>query len=171
MEKQTEIIKINPALRLRPARYPEDCLLAVPWYKDPEVLWFSEGIKEKVYDLQVITRMYKYLSENGDLFIIETIAKDTNTWLPIGDTAIIEEDLPIVIGIPEYRGQGIGKQVLITLLQQAESSKKPVIRARVFDFNQRSLHLFEGLGFRHTHSVMDHNGNQLYYLELPFKEM
>lgn len=52
-------------LRLRPIRLPEDLDIALPWYQDREVLYYSEGEGTSPYDINIVERMYDYLSKIG----------------------------------------------------------------------------------------------------------
>jgi len=83
---------------------------AVEWYEDKEIMYYSEGDSEKVYNLEDIKRMYSYLSKIGELYFIEVF--NENTWRTIGDVTLAENNLPIVIGDKNYWGKSIGKMVI-----------------------------------------------------------
>lgn len=77
-------------VRLRPIVLPDDIDMAIDWYYDPEVLYYSEGGAEP-YDADGVQRMYKYLLNKGEVFIIEV---DTpHGWLCIGDISLCTEIL------------------------------------------------------------------------------
>lgn len=46
---------------------------ALPWYQNRNVLYYSEGVEDKVYNLDIINRMYSYLSDIGELYFIEIL--------------------------------------------------------------------------------------------------
>lgn len=74
-------------LRLRPLIMPDDVTVALPWYQDPEVLYYSEGGESSVpYDFKRIEAMYHYLMNKAEVYIIEVKIK--NSWLPIGDVSL-----------------------------------------------------------------------------------
>lgn len=77
---------------------------ALTWYRDPEVLRFSEGGSEP-YEVEQIRAMFDALSRKGELYLIEHASQ------PIGDAALLPDDVPIVIGRPEDRSRGIGTEV------------------------------------------------------------
>lgn len=55
-----------------------------------------------------------------------------------------------IIVDPEYRGQGIGKQLLDASLQFLRSHGAPRVVLTTADRNDAALHLFESAGFRRT---------------------
>jgi RimJ/RimL family protein N-acetyltransferase len=133
-------------LRLRPARVPEDAAAAVPWYGDPEVLDGSEGEGTPPYDLDIVTRMFRYLADHGELYMIEIQGGDS--WIPIGDAALLPDSVPIVIGDARYRSRGLGRRVLRLLIARAVAlGRREITAGKVFTYNERSLRLFEGAGF------------------------
>jgi len=133
-------------LRLRPARLPDDIQLAVPWYSDPEVMRCSEGDADRTYDAEMIGEMYRYLSEHGELYIIELYTG--GDWRPIGDVTLAPGTMPIVIGVPEYRSRGYGQRAIGLLVDRARQLGWHELRVkRVYTFNERSRRLFVSLGF------------------------
>lgn len=105
-------------VRLRRAKVPEDCLIAVKWYQDPEVLYYSEGPGIEPYNLDVVQKMYEYLSSIGTLYIIEV--EENQKWIPAGDATLAKDTLPVVIGEARYRSRGVGKIVLHMLIEKAK---------------------------------------------------
>ena len=51
--QQPEFIEINSALRLRTPK-KSDLHLAYPWYQNPNVMYLSEGVTNKTYELEQI---------------------------------------------------------------------------------------------------------------------
>lgn len=93
-------------LRLRPVQLPEDLQIALPWYQDKEILFYSEGEGTDPYNRITIERMYTYLLKIGEVYIIEILQH--NKWVSIGDVTLSREMIPIVIGEKIFRGKGIG---------------------------------------------------------------
>ena len=90
--------------------------------------------------------MYSYLEEHGDLFWIEF--REKGEWLPIGDVALSQENLPIVIGNPAYQHQGIGRKVLRALIDLAQQKGWKQLKVQeIYTFNRISRRCFESLGF------------------------
>gem|GEM_PF-491974 len=119
----------------------------MPWYSDPEVLKMSEDGADP-YDLAQIRRMYRSLAGQGELYVIEIQDAGGRQWRPIGDAALLPDDLPIVIGETRYRSRGIGGRVLDMLISRARELGWPAVQAkRVLAENQRSRRLFLSRGF------------------------
>lgn len=142
---QPDIIEIHRELRLRTPN-KDQWKDALSWYENPKVLYYSEGVADKVYDMEIIKRMYTYLSNVGELYFIEVLENDA--WKPIGDVTLSEENMPIVIGEEAYWGKGIGKKVISSLIQRAKKvGLKKLIVPSIYLYNNRSENLFVSLGF------------------------
>ena len=134
-------------LRLRPGSM-DDVPAALPWYSDPEVMRGSEATGEP-YNAETVGRMYKYLMENGEFYIIEFLEK--GKWISIGDVCLLKNSTPIVIGNKIYRSNGIGKRVLSMLVKRAlELGWKEMYAKGIYSYNVRSLKLFKSIGFQET---------------------
>jgi RimJ/RimL family protein N-acetyltransferase len=119
---------------------------ALPWYQNRKVLYYSEGVEDKVYDLDVINRMYGYLSDIGELYFIEIL--EENNWKAIGDVTLSEQNMPVAIGDENYWGKGIGKKVISKLIERArEIGIKKIYIPAIYAYNARSQNLFRSLGF------------------------
>lgn len=148
---QPETIVIDISLRLR--RYDGNYGVAVPWYQDEVVYTGSEGITDKteIPDADYVRRMYSWFEKNGksELYFIEVM--ENGLFIPIGDAAVQEENPPIVIGVPQYRGVGIGKKVLETMVRRArELGFSRLYNVKIFHDNIASQRLYTSCGFRQT---------------------
>lgn len=143
---QPKIIPISQTLRLyTPDK--EEWEQAFLWYQNEKVMYLSEGIANRVYQLHEIYNMYEFLSTRGELYFIQVL--DEKQWISIGDVTLWEENLPIAIGVEEYWGQGIGKQVIKVLLKRAKTIGMHKISVpAIFHYNTASQRLFESLGFK-----------------------
>ena len=91
--------------------------------------------------------MYHYLNEAGELYFIEVYENDT--YKPIGDVTFWQEDMPIVIGDPNYRGKGIGRRVILALIQRGKMLGYDRLEVgEIYDWNEGSRRCFESVGFR-----------------------
>ena len=141
--EQPEILEINETLRLR--RYDGAADFAFAWYQDPELVYLVDGVK-RPYDRETLYNMYDYLDQHGELYFIE--ARAGEGFAPIGDVAFSRTDLPIVIGVPEYRGRGVGRQVIQTLMDRGRQLGFPTLGVReIYDFNIASIRCFTACGF------------------------
>ncbi|MCB2290545.1 GNAT family N-acetyltransferase [Clostridium sp. CS001] len=142
---QPQIIPIDENLRLRNPDKIE-WKTALPWYQNPKVLLYSEGVTDKVYDMDIINRMYKYLNSIGELYFIEIF--QGKIWKSIGDVTLAEKNMPIAIGYEEYWGRGIGKKVIGKLIERAKSiGLSKIYIPEIYLYNNRSQNLFISMGF------------------------
>ena len=126
--EQPAHIQISETLRLR--RYDGTADFALPWYQDEELVYLVDGVR-KAYEREYMYDMYNYLNAHGELYFIE--AQADGAWTPIGDVAFSQEDMPIVIGEPAYRGRALGYETLGV--------------REIYDFNTASIRCFTACGF------------------------
>lgn len=145
------------AVRLRPVVLPDDVATAVAWYQDPEVLAGSEGPEASPFPPERVARMYQYLAQIGEVFIIEV--NDRGAWIPVGDAALSERMMPIVVGDARWRGRGIGRAALGALIGHAKSAGCRRLTAhKIYETNTASQRLFAGAGFRLVDRGQEDNG-------------
>lgn len=143
--KQPEIINIDEKLRLRILN-KDNWSIALPWYQNAKVLYYSEGVTDKVYDMDMINRMYTYLEAIGELYFIELLENDS--WKLIGDVTLSEENMPIVIGEEKYWSGGIGRKVIGKLIERAKViNLNKICVPQIYHYNESSRILFKSMGF------------------------
>jgi len=145
--EQPEIIDINDSLRLR--KYDGHYEAFLPGYQDPVVYQNSEGIfdESRIPNLDYVKGMCTYLARGGELYYIE--AKEKDVYIPIGDVTIKDENPPIAIWIAAYRGKGIGKLVMQTVISRLKAlGFAKITGSTVYQWNTASRKLHESLGFR-----------------------
>ena len=143
---QPEIIDINDSLRLR--KYDGHYELFLPGYQNPVVYQNSEGIfdESKSPTLDYVKGMCSYLAKVGELYYIE--AKENDTYVPIGDVTVKDENPPIAIWADAYRGKGIGKLVMQAVIDRLkELGFAKITGSTVYQWNIPSQKLHENLGF------------------------
>ncbi|WP_082344007.1 GNAT family N-acetyltransferase [Sulfobacillus thermosulfidooxidans] len=147
---------------------------AEPWYQDPEVLYFSEGPGFQAFDTERLWKMYRYLHQHGQLYIIEISRQ--GVWRPIGDVTLAQDMMPIVIGDKNFRGQGLGFRVISLLIRYAQEQLQwsSLVAHKIYAYNVASLRVFTKAGFRTTLHAMDDDGVEYVRMERPllagFKE-
>lgn len=140
---QPEIIDIEPGLRLRAFDGKYD--FAFDWYQDPEIVYLVDGVR-RPYSRETLTAMYAYLHKHGELYFIEI--QKNGQFVPVGDVTFWADDMPIVLGDPEYRGKGIGKKVVSALIARAKSLGFAQLRVgEIYDWNIASQKCFTSMGF------------------------
>ena len=141
--EQPKIIQIDDTLRLR--KYDGVHDFALSWYQDEETVWLVDGNRNP-YTMERLGGMYRYLNDVGELYFIEVY--ENGTYKPIGDVSFWQEDMPIVIGDPNYRGKGIGRRVILTLIQRGKLLGYDRLEVgEIYDWNEGSRRCFESVGF------------------------
>ena len=141
--EQPEIIQIDNTLRLR--KYDGVHDFAEEWYLDEETVYLVDG-KRDPYTIERLGGMYRYLNNAGELYFIEVL--ENGTYKPIGDVTFWQEDMPIVIGDPAYRGKGIGRKVISALIERGKSlGYDHLAVGEIYDWNAGSRRCFESVGF------------------------
>ena len=142
--EQPDILPIDGGLRLRKFDGVYDFALA--WYQDGETVWLVDGVREP-YTRETLRRMYAYLNERSELYFIEV--SDNGGYMPIGDVAFRQEDMPIVVGDKAYRGRGIGRRVVSALIGRGrELGYEQMFVREIYDYNHASARCFEKAGFQ-----------------------
>ena len=141
--EQPAYIQIDEELRLR--RYDGTADFAFPWYQDEELVYLVDGVR-KPYSRETLYAMYGYLNAHGELYFIEVLTD--GAWTPVGDVAFSREDMPIVIGEPGFRGRGLGKQVVCSLMDRGRALGYDTLGVReIYDWNTASIRCFTSCAF------------------------
>ncbi len=141
--EQPGMIQIDESLRLR--KYDGVYDFALAWYQDEETVYLVDG-KREPYTIERLGGMYRYLNNAGELYFIEVL--ENGTYKPIGDVTFWQEDMPIVIGDPAYRGKGIGRKVISALIERGKSlGFDHLAVGEIYDWNAGSRRCFESVGF------------------------
>ena len=159
---QPEIIDISDSLRLR--KYDGYYEVFLPGYQNPVVYQNSEGIfdESRIPNLDYVKGMCAYLAKVGELYYIE--AKENGTYVPIGDVTVKDENPPIAIWVDTYRGKGIGKLVMQTVIARLKELRfAKITGSTVYQWNTASQKLHESLGF---HRVSEDEKEITYEREL-----
>jgi len=143
---QPEIWPVDGEIRLR--RFDGVFDFALEWYQDPELVWMVDGVREP-YTPEKLARMYAYLEKAGELYFIEAL--EDGRFVPIGDVTLWQEDMPIVIGNPEYRGRGVGRRVVRALVERGRELGFSTLHVdQIYHYNIPSQTCFERAGFRQS---------------------
>ena len=141
--EQPEVIQISESIRLR--KFDGIYDFALPWYQDIDMVYLVDGDRAP-YTPELLTKMYSWLDGAGELYFIEVLA--AGAYRPIGDVTFWQEDMPIVIGEPDYRRKGIGRQVVLALVQRGrELGYDHLCIKEIYDWNEGSRRCFESVGF------------------------
>lgn len=142
--KQPAVIQIDNTLRLR--KFDGVIDFAFAWYQDKEMVYLVDGVKN-AYTMDRLLKMYQYLDNIGELYFIEVL--EGSQYMPVGDVTFWQDDMPIVIGEPNYRGKGIGRKVVSALAHRGrELGFDYVSVGEIYDWNEASRSCFESVGFQ-----------------------
>lgn len=158
--EQPQVLPLGEGLRLKP--YDGHYEKFLPGYQDPYVYQNSEGIfdEDKVPDLDYVRHMCEYLDSHGELYFIEAL--ENGVWAAVGDVTLKPENPPIAIWYAPYRGRGIGRLVMETVIARLrELGYKRITGSTVYKWNEASLKMHQKLGFQIVQET-----EQDYYLEL-----
>ena len=156
--EQPAIMQIDGALRLR--KFDDSFDFAFSWYQDEELVYLVDGVR-RPYSYETLSNMYHWLDRHGELYFIEVLDGE---WKPVGDVCFWQEDLPIVIGDPAYRGRGIGRKVIRALAERGRQLKYDrICVSEIYAYNTASRKCFESVGFRVLEKT--EKGNR-YYMKL-----
>ena len=141
--EQPKLLEINKYLWLR--KYDGYLDFALIWHQDLELVWLIDGDQE-CYSLDLLNRMYDYLSKNGECYFIEIFEDDQ--FIPIGDLTLFADDFAIAIGDKRYWKKRIGTKVLHRMIERArEVGLEEILVEEIYDWNLGSRKLFEKCGF------------------------
>lgn len=127
-----------------------DHAFALRWYQNPDTVRMLDKYEDDEYDLIGLEWMYHFLSRVGELYFIECRGR------LIGDVAMNRDDFNIMIGLPEYRGQGIGKKVIERMKERArELGYAKIAVKEIYDFNLPSIACFTKCGFKRGGKTKD----------------
>jgi GNAT superfamily N-acetyltransferase len=141
-----DTLPVDDGLRLRAFAGDADVDLVWPWYQDPETVALVDGAGSPTYDRERVAAMYEALGAQGELYLIERRGPD-DTWETVGDVTLAPDTLPIVLA-PQWRGQGIGRRVLLRLVDRARVLGWQHLHVReVHAGNEAAMRMFTGIGF------------------------
>jgi len=154
-------------LRLRPVRIPEDVVPALAWFRDPEVLFFSEGADTPPWDSAMVERMFREMTTRCEVYIVEVL--HGGAWHAIGDASLCRTaGTPITIGDAAWRSRGVGRLVLAMLIGRARDlGWARMVVSGIFEDNVRALRLYRGAGFQETGRIGEDEGRSKVTMELP----
>lgn len=141
--EQPEVIQIDELLRLR--KFDDGYDFALAWYQDLDTVWLVDGDRIP-YTPELMAKMYNWLNDAGELYFIEVL--ENGTYKTIGDVTFWQDDMPIVIGVPDYRGKGLGRKIISALVKRGRELGYNQLRVdEIYDWNEGSRRCFESVGF------------------------
>lgn len=139
--EQPKLRIVNEKIRL--VKYYPYYKKTLQWYQDPVLCRQVDRI-DHVYDLELLKRMYGYLSGYGECYYIKYC--DQGRWRLVGDVSLYNGMIAIVI-CREYQNRHIGRAVIDAMIARAKEVGWQALEAEVYDFNVQSQKAFEAAGF------------------------
>ncbi len=94
-----------------------------------------------MYDLDLLNRMYDFLSTHGDCYYIEYQGK------LVGDVTLRDNSELAIVICKEYQNQHIGRRCIKDMLDLAKEKGFKEVKANIYSFNTQSRKAFESVGF------------------------
>lgn len=139
---QPKQIVIDDSLSL--VKYYPNYKKTFPWYQDLDVCKQVDN-RDSVYDLKLLSQMYRYLSKAGECFYIK-FRENGRSYL-VGDITLYNGEIAVVI-CKEYQNRHIGRKAVAALLKRAKDVGWTKVEAEIYAFNEQSKKMFLSLGFR-----------------------
>jgi RimJ/RimL family protein N-acetyltransferase len=135
----------------------DDWGLLLKWNQDPEILYFTEGVEGRSYDLEIVHRIYRGVSQNARCFIIEYKGEPIGEcWLQKMNREQVIKKYPgkdcrridLLIGEKRLWGRGIGSKVIRMLAEFGFMNEKAdIIVVNPYEDNIRSIKASRNAGF------------------------
>lgn len=115
--------------------------VALAWYQDPQLCKQVDNI-DHVYTLDLLNRMYTYLSTHGNCYYIQYCGK------LVGDVSLHDEAEISIVVCKEYQNLHIGRRCVTDMIALAKEKGLKAVRANIYSFNTQSQRMFTSLGFQ-----------------------
>lgn len=110
--------------------------------KQPEYVIVSDDIRLRKFGNNFAFALEWYQDEETIMLV------DGDKYVPIGDVTFSCKDMPIVIGVESYRGQGVGNKVVMALVERGKQlGYSCLLVNEIYKYNIGSQKLFGGVGF------------------------
>lgn len=116
---------------------------SLPWYQDLQVCKQVDN-RDTPYDLELLHRMYDYLSTQGDCYYIEYKGK------LVGDVSLEDSGEIAIVVCREFQNQHIGRRCILDMLKLAREKGMNRVKANIYSFNEQSQRMFLSVGFKET---------------------
>lgn len=132
---------IDEERRLIP--YYRNDAASLPWYQDLTVCKQVDD-RDTLYDVELLHRMYDFLSTHGDCCYIEYQG------VLVGDVSLRENGEIAIVVCREFQNRHIGRRCVLEMLRLAREKRMARVRANIYSFNRQSQRMFLSVGFVQT---------------------
>lgn len=116
---------------------------SLPWYQDLTVCKQVDD-RDTPYDVELLHRMYDFLSTHGDCYYIEYQG------VLVGDVSLRENGEIAIVVCREFQNRHIGRRCVLEMLRLAREKRMARVRANIYSFNKQSRRMFLSVGFVQT---------------------
>ena len=131
--------KIDNQIRLIP--YYRNDAVSLPWYQDLEVCKQVDN-RDAPYDVELLHRMYDYLSTHGDCYYIEYEGT------LVGDVSLQDNAEIAIVVSKTFQNQYIGRRCVLEMIKLAREKGMDRVKANIYSFNTQSQRMFLSVGFK-----------------------
>lgn len=131
--------KIDNQIRLIP--YYRNDTVSLPWYQDRNVCKQVDN-RDTPYDLELLHRMYDYLSTRGDCYYIEYEGE------LVGDVSLQDNAEIAIVVSKAFQNQHIGRRCVLEMIKLAGEKGMERVKANIYPFNTQSQRMFLSVGFK-----------------------
>ena len=117
--------------------------VALAWYQDLDVCRQVDNI-DHVYDLDLLNRMYGYLSTHGACYYIQYRGE------LVGDVSLRDNAEISIVVCKDYQNRHIGRRCVVNMLALAREKGMKEVKANIYAFNTQSQSMFASVGFEKT---------------------
>ncbi|MBO4914969.1 MAG: GNAT family N-acetyltransferase [Oscillospiraceae bacterium] len=117
--------------------------ISLRWYQDPDVCKQVDN-RDEPYDLELLHRMYDYLSSHGECYYIEYKGE------LVGDVSLRDNAEVAIVVCREFQNRHIGRRCIKDMLLLAAEKGMDAVKANIYSFNLQSRRMFESVGFYNT---------------------
>ena len=114
---------------------------SLPWYQDLQVCKQVDN-RDTPYDLELLHRMYDYLSTQGDCYYIEYKGK------LVGDVSLEDSGEIAIVVCRGFQNRHIGRRCILDMLKLAREKRMNRVKANIYSFNEQSQRMFLSVGFK-----------------------
>ena len=132
---------VDREIRLVP--YYRNDAVSLPWYQDPDVCRQVDN-RDTPYDLDLLHRMYDFLSAHGDCYYIEYRGA------LVGDVTLRDNGEIAIMVCREFQNRHIGRRCVLDMLKLAREKGMARVTANIYAFNEQSRRMFTSIGFIQT---------------------
>lgn len=131
--------KIDNQIRLIP--YYRNDAVSLPWYQDRDICKQVDN-RDTPYDLELLHRMYDYLSTRGDCYYIEYEGT------LVGDVSLQDNAEIAIVVSKAFQNQHIGRRCVLEMIKLAGEKGMERVKANIYPFNTQSQRMFLSVGFK-----------------------